>query len=130
MYVRWWQKGFHCLNSLFWKAIMNMLYMNMLCYNEQLSEVSGSWNCKFLKKKHHSKPKWSWEAFIIVLKYIGVLLAELEDLLTKGLPVIKSFCKTMKTLVFLLDLSLLSFLSTSAFIHLRICLFTIQRQVD
>lgn len=60
---------------------------------------------------------------MIVLKYIGVLLVEL----TEGLLVTKSICKTMKTLVFFLDLSLLSLLSTSAFIHLRICMFLIYK---
>lgn len=67
---------------------------------------------------------------MIVLRYIGVLLVELENILTKGLLVIKSICKTMKTLVILLDLSLLSLLSTRAFIHLRICVFPIYKQVD
>ena len=62
-------------------------------------------------------------------RYIGVSLVELEDTLTKGLLVIKSVCKTMKT-VFLLHLSLLSLLSTSAPIHIRIHKFPIDKQVD
>lgn len=47
------------------------------------------------------------------------------------MPIIKSIFKTMKTLVvFLVDVSLLSLLSTSSFIHLRICNFTNYQEVD
>lgn len=66
---------------------------------------------------------------MVVLRYI-VLLLELEDILTKGFLVIKSICKTLKILVFVSDLSLLSLLSTTAFIHLRIYMFPIYKQVD
>lgn len=47
------------------------------------------------------------------------------------MPVIVSIFRAMKTLVvFLADVSLLSLLSTSSFIHLRICNFTNYQQVD
>lgn len=86
---------------------------------------------EFLEKSHYSKKKKkSWELLMVVLKYIVVSLVELNDVLTKYLLVIKSICDTTKNVVFWLALPLPSLPLKSAFIHLRIHMLPISKQVD